>query len=310
MQMIEEKIQEYFWWINERHWIYVSRNQGDEWPWTDDPILQKFKFTNVFRELDAGTVWLRENWRDDLDDHPDLFFNICLYRQFNLIATAEKLGYQVGDEPPNKNIRWRFWDADFTEKYLIGRKAQGNSIYTNSHMVSGTVGGGKGIPKITRTVRFVLDHMWDKEYQYVPFTSDSLENAFYRLLEAPGFGPFTTYEVITDLRHTRYLRNAPDTMTWANPGGGAMRGLNRLYGLSTHPKKQRSTSDYINDMRRLLDMSNERLEDHVPPLEMRDIEHSLCEYDKYARAKSGVSHRKGKIGKPRLKSFIPPHKRV
>jgi hypothetical protein len=52
-----------FWyWISERHSIFLRRQEGKPKPWTDDPILRDYKFTNPFRENDRGTVWLRENF--------------------------------------------------------------------------------------------------------------------------------------------------------------------------------------------------------------------------------------------------------
>jgi len=34
--------------MNERHSIWMKRNKGEQKPWTQDPILQQYKFTNVF----------------------------------------------------------------------------------------------------------------------------------------------------------------------------------------------------------------------------------------------------------------------
>jgi hypothetical protein len=54
--MIRENIERFFYWINERHRIYEAKAAGQPWPWTADWILQKYKFTNAFRELDKTTV--------------------------------------------------------------------------------------------------------------------------------------------------------------------------------------------------------------------------------------------------------------
>ena len=101
------------------------------------------------------------------------------------------------------------------------------------------------------------------------------------------------YEMVSDMRHTRLLEDATDIRTWANPGPGAKRGLQRL-GL---PYKK--DADAITSMRSLLALTDDgyhyTLAPHVPrPLEMRDIEHSLCEFDKYCRVKFGE-------GEPRSK---------
>ena len=40
-------------------------------------------------------------------------------------------------------------------------------------------------------------------------------------------------------------------------------------------------------MKELLDRSSMYLENYVPKLEMREIEHCLCEFDKYERTRLG-----------------------
>jgi hypothetical protein len=42
--------------VRERHNIYLRRKAGKPKPWTEDPILQRNYFCNVYRELDKTTV--------------------------------------------------------------------------------------------------------------------------------------------------------------------------------------------------------------------------------------------------------------
>jgi hypothetical protein len=106
------------------------------------------------------------------------------------------------------------------------------------------------------------------------------------------------YEMVTDMRHTPLLNDAKDIMTWANMGPGAQRGLRRL-GYPATNQKQGNES-----MRALLDNWTEKLWAKIPEpytaadyplLEMRDIEHSLCETDKYLRTKNGEGFPRGKF---------------
>jgi len=81
-----------------------------------------------------------------------------------------------------------------------------------------------------------------------------------------------------------------DVYTWANPGPGARRGLNRIFrgGPKNGPDKNKN-EQFVAEMRHLLELANSGEQEphvgqHVPlPLEMREIEHSLCEFDKYMR---------------------------
>ena len=69
----------------------LKKQSGEPYPWTDDPILQKYKFTNVFREDDATTVWFRENMRDELCEHSDVILATIIFRWFNLVETGKVL---------------------------------------------------------------------------------------------------------------------------------------------------------------------------------------------------------------------------
>ena len=79
-------------------------------------------------------------------------------------------------------------------------------------------------------------------------------------------------------------------MTWANAGPGAVRGLNRIHDRDI--KNSLTKKESNREMYNLLMISDRYLELHVPVLEMRDIEHCLCEFDKYERVRLGQ-------GKPR-----------
>jgi hypothetical protein len=82
-------------------------------------------------------------------------------------------------------------------------------------------------------------------------------------------------------------------MTWANAGPGAARGLERLRGLK--PKElynYNSAKDQvkmIEDMQALLQSSkdNKFWPQQWPQWEMREVEHTLCEFDKYERVRLG-----------------------
>src|ERR1700730_3740631 len=49
----------FFDWCRERHSVFEKRLAGQQFPWTDDPILTEYIFCNVFREQDKVTRWFR-----------------------------------------------------------------------------------------------------------------------------------------------------------------------------------------------------------------------------------------------------------
>jgi hypothetical protein len=88
-------------------------------------------------------------------------------------------------------------------------------------------------------------------------------------------------------------------MTWANAGPGAIRGLNRLYGrpLKAQPKKEQTCTEMImllGQLNRSRSTDGALWPKDWPKLEMRDVEHTLCEFDKYERVKAGEGQMRAK----------------
>ncbi len=259
---MDENNHKLFWYfINERHRIYLKKSASEPRPWTDDPILREWKFCNVFRELDTGTIWLRKHFRETYADAgPLLLFNIAWYRLFNWIPTAKALGWRTS------------WEIDDVIKILRCLP----QVFTNAHMVRGSSGEEKIV-----TYAKVGREIWESKGDLYQAARKwrRLEIEFDILTDFRNIGPFLAYEIVTDLRHTEILGDATDINSWANTGPGALRGLRRIWpGL---PK-----GDALVKMHALLKGSKHERGSHVPPLELRDIETSLCEADKYIRVKN------------------------
>lgn len=263
--------EEFFYWINERHQIYVNRFvENQPKPWTKDPILQNYKFTNVFRQLDRGTLALKNmlnkspNLSDDL-----LVFNIHWYRLYNLDVHANILGTV-------KHPHVLF-------EYLRDCYNEDEQIFTAAHM---TTASGRSEPKIDIYEEAVMDAWNDRSVIVEACKSRKMEVVFHTLKQFQCVGAFIAYEIVCDLRFTRLLCEAEDKLTWSNVGPGARRGLERL-GL--YPT--------VASMYSLFLEAPKYLERHVldhyvgsvaeVPFELREIEHSLCEFDKYQRVKHG-----------------------
>lgn len=272
-------------WIAERHRIYLKKAAGEPAPWTADPVMQSYRFCNVFRELDKVTVWVRERWRDPYADNPQLWIAMCLARQVNWPETLEEVGFPESA-----------YDADLVRARLEARKARGEKVYTGAYMISAPAGEFAGMAKPEYTANIVVGALWKERAQFDALFAGGrqprMQEVHAWLRQFRGWGDFMAYEVVTDLRHTRYLRNAPDIDTWAVAGPGAIRGLHRLHGRPY--KKALSQEQSCIEMRELLALSRTALPDFVPRLELREIEHSLCETDKWLRVKAGQGRLRSK----------------
>ncbi len=272
-------INKFFGFINARHRLHQKKVLNLPKPWTDNPIFQEYKFCNVYRELDTVTIWIKENIRDRWPDHPNLWFALAVARRINLPITLSRLDNLLVD-----------WDPYKAYAHLEHRSYMRLPVYNGAYSLTTS---SRKMSKNQYTVYECLDKLWEKKQQIsdtLKCQPATLENTFDLLsVGNPGISDFLAYEIVTDMRHTKYLKNATDIMTWANAGPGAIRGLNRIHG---NPLDSKINPCQANkDMQYLLSLSDFHIPLTFQMLEMRDIEHCLCEFDKYMRIKSGGSFR-------------------
>ena len=83
----------------ERQKIFFKKLENAPIPWTDDPILSTYKFTNAYRASDRVSQYLIRNviYRNDLPSSPnEVFFRVILFKIFNKIETWQLLENKLG----------------------------------------------------------------------------------------------------------------------------------------------------------------------------------------------------------------------
>ena len=82
----------------ERQAIFFRRLHGNLPPWTEDPVLSEFKFTNAYRASDRVSQYLIRNVIYAGDQTPEeVFFRTILFKIFNRISTWEMLVEKFGE---------------------------------------------------------------------------------------------------------------------------------------------------------------------------------------------------------------------
>jgi hypothetical protein len=274
-----EAVESFFGWINERHAIYQRRVNKETAPWTEDPILREYKFTNPFRENDRVTVWMRKNWTLPTLTNEELVFNCCLFRMIGTIDFALNHGLVFEN---------RGWDPEETKEFIQQRLAEKLPTFTGAYIITNQ---GIKAPKSEVVIDYFLRPIWGNRKRLTEKMMSNktcgLQNAHQELMKYKGFGGggFMAYEVVTDLFYTKVLCDAKDRYSWANAGPGAKRGLNRL---NNRPlTKSLSDSVCVEEMKDFWHMAPSHIGDHIniKDVDMRCIEHSLCEWDKYERVR-------------------------
>jgi len=273
IELPESQIEEYFATARERYNIMLRRNEGKPGPWVVDPIFNKYRFCNVFREDDRVTKLVKEHVRDPLTKSTRVLTALVAARFFNREGSILPLA-EAG--------LFAQWDSRKACEVLKGVKPVTGAAYM--------IKTPTGLPKL-EGVCAVVDMSMKPGLEIMTRITPgktTLQEVWQKIKMLPFLADFLAYEIVTDLRHTAWLNMAPDIGTWAVPGPGAVRGLAWLghkdFGAIRYGA-QKTRDAALDAMRRLLVYST------VPALwprewprwEMREVEHWLCEYAKWVR---------------------------
>lgn len=275
---VNNEAYETFWhFINERHQVYINKTAGLPKPWTDDPILQEWKFCNVFRYLDKTSDWLIKNI---LEPHRNanlgnMLFNIMVFRAFNWVPTYETLLRHFA-----RNGWLETWDLreviDVLKNYVVFQDKQ---LISGAYMIRGYEGQAKW-----RSIPEALLRVYEDRFELASEINynQRLEQATKMIVGKKywGWGPFMAYQAALDFSYTPILSRATDINTWCHFGPGAQKGL-KLIWPSEHELTDLQKGIY------LLRQQSNHLKDHVALLNLQDIEFALCELQKYWRIKQG-----------------------
>tara|TARA_B100001121_G_scaffold218322_1_gene191632 strand:- start:1933 stop:2796 length:864 start_codon:yes stop_codon:yes gene_type:complete len=88
---IEDPVKSFFDYCKKREAVRVKRESGEAYPWTDDPILQKGRFLNVFREDDKVSKSIIKFAEPAKEDLPMLIQALFFSRWCNRDSTIDKL---------------------------------------------------------------------------------------------------------------------------------------------------------------------------------------------------------------------------
>jgi hypothetical protein len=284
-------------------------------PWTDDPILQDYKFTNVLRDVDRVTIYERKNILSKLDEPTDdlvtrkksVLLNIMIFRTWVKIDTYETIGFlDLADE--HMMEQWK--DA---KKKLLERREHGIINFTAAFYINSlrAVNPDKDMHNKTYNAILMIDS-WIKDIDRI---YDRAINKAHNMNQQMKFfrslmcvGSFTAYEWACSIAlATRYCKNR--MVIWTvdnatNVGPGAKMGMDWIFinrgGMSYYQCILYLRSIWKYEMKRLgiyegfVAMLPEEMKEDI---DLRVIEQSLCEYNKYNKVANGT-------GRPKER-FIP-----
>lgn len=298
----------YWVFAHRRQQAFFSRLHGVTNNISVDPIIKKYKFTNVYRACDRVSQYLiKQVIYSDQYRPRDLFIRIILFKLFNKIDTWNLLENRFGIICENTfNVK------NFI-KFLDSEMNKGTRLYSNAYMMAS---GCRefNVKRKHQAHILLIDKMLKNNLPEKIQNSHSMYDAYKLLLDYPLIGKFLAYQYITDINYSELTDFSESEFTV--PGPGARDGIKKCFkslgGVSE--------SELIKIIADRQDYEFERLGLKFRRIGKRrlqyiDIQNIFCETDKYCRIAhpqiKGISGRTKvkqlfKINNEPIEYFFPP----
>jgi 5-hmdU DNA kinase-like protein len=282
----------------ERQRIFSARLRSIPQPWTSDPILRAYKFTNSYRASDRVSQYLIRKVIYQGDQSPrEVFFRTILFKFFNRIETWELIISRFGI-PTFREYRFRDYDDVLSKAMNAGRR-----VYSAAYIMPSGTGSPAEFRKHQMHLR-LLEHMVNENLPERLAECRTMQRAFELLKQYHTIGDFLAYQYVIDLNYGPILNSSEMDFVCAGPG--AKDGIRKCFS---------STSGL--DADEIIKMMAERQEQEFSrlgiafeslwgrSLQLIDCQNLFCEVDKYAR----IAHPEilGLTGRTRIKQKFKPN---
>lgn len=262
----------------ERQRVFESRLDSRQGPWTDDPIIQAYKFCNVYRVTDRVSQYMIRDvcYNPEPSEPDDRIFQIVAFRTFSNIATWESVRTILGRAPIIDDLL----DGKF-EQALEQTKEKLGKLYTGAFILCASDAYGRRRKHLNH-VELFKDMFVNQRLGKKIITAKSLEEVYQFLHTFPLMGDFMSYQTAIDLNYSELVNFSENDFTKAGPG--ALRGIKKVF-ISTEGY---TTEEVIRWMVEHQDEEFEKLGYDFKGLFGRkihaiDAQGLFCETDKYCR---------------------------
>lgn len=281
----------------ERQNVFFRRLRGQQEPWTQDDVLRKHRFTNVYRASDRVSQYLIQrviyngSW-----DNEDLFLRILLFKFFNRISTWENM-VSVFGEINKESFHVLAIGSELTKIIESGER-----IFSAAYIMPSGGRDSNGMRKHT----FYLDLLSKMLSDGIPekiAQAKRLKDVYETIEGYPMMGRFLAYQYAIDINYSP-LTNFSES-EWVMPGPGAVDGISKCF----KHLGDFSPSDVIKWMTDRQEFEFARLGLNFEtlwgrPLQLIDCQNLLCEVSKYTRVTH--PHLAGVAGRSRIKQEYRP----
>ena len=286
----------YWKFAKKRQDIFISRLKNTTPPWTKDPILSSYRFTNVYRASDRVSQYLIQNViYKGSQSVEEIFFRVLLFKIFNYIPTWKLLVSQIGIP------KWKNFKFSLYSKILDVAFCNGNKIYSSAYIMPSPAFGN--INKHRNHLRLIEHIMKSRVPKHVS-KAKKLKEVFTILRSCPSFGSFLAFQFTIDLNYSPIIDFPENQFVAAGPGAkdGIKKCFMDISNFNEEDVIYAVAEMAMNEFDRL-GLSFQTLWGR--PLQPIDCQNLFCEVGKYSR----VMHPeyRGDSGRVRIKQKFTPN---
>ncbi len=281
----------------ERLAVYFRRLSDPLGPWSCDPILSEYRFTNVYRVTDRVSQYLVKEIQYGAErsrSPSEVFFRTILFKIFNRISTWEALEYKLGP------ISWQSTDIEKIAKVLDDLIRANARIYSAAYIMPSP---GFGHQRKHLNHLALLDKMMRDGLPGQLSSANNLKSAYEMILTYSGLGPFLAFQYVIDLNYSPLINFSE--MDFVVAGPGALDGISKCFENSAalNPSDlirwvaERQDEEFAYRGLQFDGLFGRRMQ-------LIDCQNVFCEISKYAR----VAHPDvaGMSGRKRIKQRYKP----
>jgi len=259
---------------------FFNKIENKGYPWSNDSIINTYRFTNVYRAADRVSQYLIRDviYSPEFSDSPnEVLFRILLFKLFNKIDTWELIRSEI--RIPN----YEEYDFDRYNEVLNEAFTAGETIYSAAYIMPSVKSSFGYLRKHSNHLK-LIEFMLENNFAEKLSQAKNMQSAFEIIKSYPGLGNFLAYQLLIDINYSTIINFSESEFVM--PGPGALGGISKCFK-NTAGLNEKEIIKMVTDRQEIeferLGLSFKSLWGRK--LQLIDCQNLFCEVDKYSRVR-------------------------
>ncbi len=263
-----------------RQEAFFNRIDNKGYPWSQDSIINTYRFTNVYRAADRVSQYLIRNviYAPEFSESPkEVLFRILLFKLFNKIDTWELICSHI-TQPTFEHFNFNEYNEILNDAFVAGE-----TIYSAAYIMPSAKSAFGYLRKHSNHLK-LIELMLNSDIDKKLSDARNMQSAFEIIKSFPGLGNFLAYQLLIDINYSTIINFSESE--FVVPGPGALGGISKCF-TDTAGLNEKEIIKLVTDRQELeferLGLSFKSLWGRK--LQLIDCQNLFCEVDKYSRVR-------------------------